>query len=98
MFSLNETHLELQSAARRLAVDVIAGRAAEVDRSEAYPWHNVEELTRAGFMGMTIPEQWGGRGLSFLHAVLVVEEMAKVEQFPRMEGRQMIMVMAPRRT
>jgi 3-sulfinopropanoyl-CoA desulfinase len=42
MFSLNETHLELQSAARRLAVDVIAGRAAEVDRSEAYPWHNVE--------------------------------------------------------
>ena len=78
MFSLNETHLELQSAARRLAVDVIAGRAAEVDRSEAYPWHNVEELTRAGFMGMTIPEQWGGRGLSFLHAVTVVEEMAKV--------------------
>ena len=29
-------------------------------------------------MGMTIPEQWGGRGLSFLHAVTVVEEMAKV--------------------
>ena len=78
MFSLNDTHLELQSAARRLAVDVIAGRAAEVDRTEAYPWHNVEELTKAGFMGMTIPEQWGGRGLSFLHAVTVVEEMAKV--------------------
>lgn len=78
MFSLNDTHLELQSAARRLAIDVIAGRAAEVDRTEAYPWHNVEELTKAGFMGMTIPEQWGGRGLSFLHAVTVVEEMAKV--------------------
>ncbi|MEX2312271.1 MAG: 3-sulfinopropanoyl-CoA desulfinase [Rhodospirillales bacterium] len=78
MFSLNDDHLELQAAARRLACDVIADRAAEVDRTEAYPWHNVEDLTRAGFMGMTIPEQWGGRGLSFLHAVLVVEEMAKV--------------------
>lgn len=78
MFALTEDHLTLQSAARRLAEDVIAGRAAEVDRSEAYPWHNVEELTKAGFMGMTIPEQWGGRGLSFLHAALVVEEMAKV--------------------
>lgn len=78
MFQLTDEHLELQVAARKLATDVIADRAAEVDRTEAYPWHNVEALTEAGFMGMTIPTPWGGRGFSFLHAVLVVEEMAKV--------------------
>ena len=78
MFNLTEEHLELQAAARALATGVIAERAAEVDRTEAYPWHNVEELTKAGFMGMTIPTEWGGRGFTFLHAVLVVEEMAKV--------------------
>ncbi|PIQ97680.1 MAG: acyl-CoA dehydrogenase, partial [Nitrospinae bacterium CG11_big_fil_rev_8_21_14_0_20_56_8] len=55
-----------------------AGRAAEIDRTETYPWHNVEDLTKAGFMGMTIPKEYGGRGFSFLHAVLVVEEMSKV--------------------
>lgn len=78
MFQLTDEHLELQAAARTLATDVIAERAADVDKSEEYPWHNIEELTKAGFMGMTIPKEWGGRGFSFLHAVLVVEEMAKV--------------------
>lgn len=78
MFPLPDDYLEIQAAARDLATRVIADRAAEVDRTEAYPWHNVEELTKAGFMGMTIPTEWGGRGLTFLHAVMVVEEMAKV--------------------
>lgn len=78
MFHLTDEHLELQAAARKLATEVIAPRAADVDRAEEYPWHNIEELTKAGFMGMTIPTAWGGRGLSFLHAALVVEEMAKV--------------------
>ena len=78
MFALTDDHLDLQAKAREVAQAVIAGRAAEVDRTEEYPWHNIETLTEAGFMGMTIPKEWGGRGLSFLHAVLVVEEMAKV--------------------
>lgn len=78
MFQLTDEHLELQAAARKLATEVIAARAADVDKTEEYPWHNIEELTKAGFMGMTIPTARGGRGFSFLHAVLVVEEMAKV--------------------
>ncbi len=78
MFNLSDEQLELRDAAKKLANEVIAGRAAEVDRTETYPWHNIEALTKAGFMGMTIPKQYGGRGFSFLHAVLVVEEMAKV--------------------
>ncbi len=78
MFQLTDEQLELQAAARKLARDVIAGRAADVDKTEEYPWHNVEELAKAGFTGMTIPKEWGGKGYSFLHAVLVVEEMAKV--------------------
>lgn len=78
MFQLTDEQLELQAAARKLARDVIADRAADVDKTEEYPWHNVEELAKAGFTGMTIPKEWGGKGYSFLHAVLVVEEMAKV--------------------
>lgn len=78
MFQLTDEQLELQAAARKLARDIIAGRAADIDKSEEYPWHNVEELAKAGLTGMTIPKEWGGRGFSFLHAVLVVEEMAKV--------------------
>ncbi|MDH5211581.1 MAG: acyl-CoA dehydrogenase family protein, partial [Betaproteobacteria bacterium] len=78
MFELTETQKALRQSARKLAQKEFAPRAAEIDRSEQYPWKNVEQLTQAGFMGMTIPEQYGGQGLGYLEAVLVIEEMAKV--------------------
>ena len=78
MSNLTEKQCEIRDHARALAQKAIAPRAAEVDRSEEYPWDNVEALTKAGFMGMTIPEEYGGLGLSYLDATLVVEEMAKV--------------------
>ncbi|MEE9290191.1 MAG: 3-sulfinopropanoyl-CoA desulfinase, partial [Alphaproteobacteria bacterium] len=78
MFELSGTQKQLQQAARKLARKSIQPRAADIDRSEDYPWDNVKALTDAGFMGMTIPEAYGGLGLSCLDAVLVIEEMAKV--------------------
>ncbi len=78
MFELTETQRQLQDSARKLAQKEIAPKAAEVDRSEEYPWDNVEKLQKAGFFGMTIPEEYGGPGLDYMDAVLVVEEMAKV--------------------
>ncbi|MDA1100413.1 MAG: acyl-CoA dehydrogenase family protein [Proteobacteria bacterium] len=68
----------LRQQARELAAGGIAARAAEVDRSEQYPWDNVAALKDAGFFGMTIPKAYGGKGLGYLDAVVVVEEMAKV--------------------
>jgi len=64
MSNLTEEQLALSEHARELARKTIAPRAAEVDRSEEYPWDNVEALTKAGFMGMTIPEEYGGLGLA----------------------------------
>ena len=78
MFYLTDEQKALQATARRLADEVIAPRAAEVDRSEEYPWDNVAALTEAGFMGMTVPPDYGGPGLSYMDAVLVIEEMARV--------------------
>ena len=73
-----EKHQELVRRARELAQAEVAQRAAEVDRSETYPWDNVTALVSAGFMGMTIPTAYGGQGRSYLEATLVIEEMAKV--------------------
>ena len=77
MFHLNDKQRKIQDAARELADGEIAARAADVDRTEDYPWDNVEALAKAGFMGMTIPETHGGRGLSYMDAVLVIEQMAR---------------------
>ncbi len=78
MFTLSDEQRDFQARARDLAETVIAPRAAEIDRSEQYPWENVASLREAGFVGMTIPKDLGGRGRSFLDAVLLIVEMAKV--------------------
>lgn len=77
MFDLTPEQREIRGTARELAQGAIRERAAEVDRSEEYPWDNVKLLVEAGIMGMCIPKEHGGLGASYLDAVLVVEEMAK---------------------
>ena len=78
MFELTETQKKLQATAREFAKKEIAPRAAEVDRTEQYPWENVKQLTKQGFMGMTVPQEYGGPGMTYLDVVLVIEEIAKV--------------------
>ena len=77
-FALSPDQRALQARARELAEGVFAARAAEIDRTEAYPWNNVRDLTEAGFFGMTVPKAYGGQGRSYLDTALVIEEMAKV--------------------
>lgn len=74
---LTKDHLILQSQAREIADGFVRDNAAETDRTEDYPWHVVQKLTDAGFMGMTIPKAYGGRGLTYFDAVLVIEQMAR---------------------
>ena len=63
---LTADQIELQSQAQALANGFVRDRAAETDRTEEYPWDVVAKLTEAGFMGMTIPKEYGGR-LSLIH-------------------------------
>jgi alkylation response protein AidB-like acyl-CoA dehydrogenase len=77
MFELTDDQRHIQDAACQLAEAEIRPHAPEVDRTEEYPWDNVDKLRNAGFLGMTIPEEFGGLGLSYLDAVLVIEQMAK---------------------
>jgi alkylation response protein AidB-like acyl-CoA dehydrogenase len=77
-FDLTPDQQDLRQRARVLARSVFADRAPEIDRSEQYPWENARALNEAGFMGMTIPTEYGGQGRSFLDAVLVIEQMAMV--------------------
>src|SRR5690349_16730464 len=77
LFQLTAAQQDLRERARAMAEAHMAPRAAEIDRTEQYPWDHVERLKAGGFVGMTIPVELGGQGLSYLDAVLVIEEMAK---------------------
>ena len=72
MYRLTKNQESLQRRARELSDTHVKDRAADVDRTEEYPWDTVDKLTESGFMGMTIPKDFGGPGLNYFDAVLVI--------------------------
>ncbi len=74
---LDANERDLQNRARDFALSVVKPRGAEIDRTGEYPWDVADALARERFLGMTIPEAYGGQGRSFLDVALAIEEMAK---------------------
>ena len=76
-FELTAEQQALRARARELADATFAERAARWDAREEYPWDNVKDLVAAGFMGMTIPREYGGGDTPILDVILVIEEIAR---------------------
>lgn len=76
-FELTAEQAALRARARALADERFAERAARWDEREEYPWDNVKDLVEAGFMGMTVPREYGGADRPLLDVVLVIEEIAR---------------------
>jgi alkylation response protein AidB-like acyl-CoA dehydrogenase len=66
---------ELVELAGRLA-DRFAERAAEHDRDASFPFENYEDMREAGYLGLTVPEELGGRGATLLELILAQERLA----------------------
>jgi 3-sulfinopropanoyl-CoA desulfinase len=76
-FALTPEQAALRARATKFADEVLAPTAAETDRTEAYPWANVEKMRAAGFLGMMVPKELGGPGHDYLDTVLVIEAIAR---------------------
>lgn len=66
---------ELVELAGKLA-DRFAERAAEHDRESTFPFENYDDMREAGYLGLTVPEELGGRGASLLELILCQERLA----------------------
>lgn len=69
---LDDREREIVELAGGLAAE-FAERAAEHDRTGAFPFENYERMREAGYLGLTVPEELGGRGAS-LHELLLAQE------------------------
>jgi butyryl-CoA dehydrogenase len=67
----------IQDAARDFAQKEIGPVAAQLDEEEKFPAEIIKKLGQLGFMGMTIPTQYGGAGYDTLSYVLALVEIAK---------------------
>ncbi len=78
-FGFNETHLMIQQTARQFAHEELAPSVDERDEREEFPYEAVKKMGELGFMGMMVPEQYGGAGLDTISYVLALEEIGKVD-------------------
>ncbi|MGH2536825.1 MAG: acyl-CoA dehydrogenase family protein [Candidatus Promineifilaceae bacterium] len=76
---LTEEHEMIRQAAREFAQSAIAPIAAEHDESGEFPLETVRQMGQLGFMGIEVPEAYGGAGLDTLAYVLAMEEISKVD-------------------
>src|SRR5436305_31150 len=76
-FGLGETADMLRESVRSFAAARITPRAAEIDRSNAFPRDLWPELGKLGVHGITVPEAFGGLGLGYLEHCVVMEEISR---------------------
>lgn len=73
---LTDDQIMIRDTARQFAQERLAPTAAERDRTGETPRGLLAEMGALGFMGMTIPEEWGGAGADTVAYVLAMEEIA----------------------
>ncbi len=78
-FEFTETHHLIRETARNFAAERVAPKTIERDEKEEFPYELVKEMGDLGFMGMMVPEEWGGAGLDTVSYVIAMEEISRVD-------------------
>ena len=76
---LTEEQQMVQAAVREFAQNEIAPLAREYDEAEKFPRKQIDGLAELGFLGMIIPEEYGGAGFDTISYALALEEIAKAD-------------------
>jgi butyryl-CoA dehydrogenase len=76
-FSPTEDQLAVQKTAREFAQGEVLPKAAEIDREHRHPTELVKRMAELGFLGMAVPDQYGGAGLDNVSYALSMEEIAR---------------------
>jgi alkylation response protein AidB-like acyl-CoA dehydrogenase len=79
LFPFTDEHEMIRQAARDFAQKEIAPIAAEFDESGEFPSATIRKMGEMGFMGIEVPEEYGGAGMDTLAYVLALEEICKAD-------------------
>ena len=77
-FSTSETQQMIREAARDFAEKHIKPHVMEWDESQTFPVDLFHEMGQYGFMGILVPEEYGGSGFGYHEYVAVIDEIAQV--------------------
>ena len=77
-FQPSELNHQVAQTARDFAHQYIRPHVMEWDESQVFPVDVFKEMGKLGMMGVLVPEQYGGAGLSYFEYKSIIEEVAKV--------------------
>jgi len=77
-FEVSELTAQVGQSARDFAQQHIRPNVMKWDESQEFPVQVFKEMGKLGFMGVLVPEEYGGSGLSYFEYIAVIEEIAKV--------------------
>src|SRR5215211_1071067 len=78
-FALSPQQQDIKERAKEFADRELAPRAAELDREDRVPFGTLEKMAEVGFMGLCVPEEYGGAGTDFLSYCLLIEELSRAD-------------------
>ena len=77
-FQQSELTLQVGNSARDFADKFIMPHVMEWDETQEFPLHIFKELGKLGMMGVMVPEDYGGAGLSYFEYNVIIQEIARV--------------------
>jgi alkylation response protein AidB-like acyl-CoA dehydrogenase len=77
-FQTSEMTLQIANAAKDFSQQYIRPHVMEWDESQEFPVHVFKELGKLGMMGVLVPEEYGGAGMSYYEYKVIIEEISKV--------------------
>ncbi|NDK33683.1 isovaleryl-CoA dehydrogenase [Rhodovulum sulfidophilum] len=76
-FDLDEDTRALRDMVHRWAQERVRPMAAAIDRDNVFPAELWREMGDLGLLGITVPEAYGGAGMSYLAHAIAIEEIAR---------------------
>lgn len=77
-YQLTEEQIKFKESVRRLANERVAPMAAEIDRKGEFPWDIFDLFKKQGYLGLSVPEVYGGSTSEHIYVCIAVEEVARV--------------------
>ncbi|MEW6202552.1 MAG: acyl-CoA dehydrogenase family protein [bacterium] len=75
-FELPEEYLALKHKVKSFAEKVLKPTALQIDKEGKFPQENLRKLARLGYMGVTVPEEFGGAGMDLMSFLIICEELS----------------------
>ncbi len=78
-FELNEEQIQVRKTVQEFARLEIAPHVMDWDERQEFPLEVMRRLGKLGFLGIVIPQEYGGAGMGYQEYVLLVEELARID-------------------